>query len=116
MIRFAVVGTNWITKSFIDAAHESGKLRLTAVYSRTLEGAKALGHDYPVEHYFDSLEALAASDEIDAVYIASPNSLHCEQTLLFLNHKKHVICEKPLSSTLKEAGNSLCHREWRSAV
>jgi len=103
MIRFDVVGTNWITQSFINAAHESGKLKLTAIYSRTLENAKALGHEYPVEHYFDSLEALAASDAIDAVYIASPNSLHCEQTLLFLNHKKHVICEKPLASNLEEA-------------
>ena len=103
MIRFAVVGTNWITQSFINAAHESGKLKLTAIYSRSLENAKALGHDYPVEHFFDSLEALAASDQIDAVYIASPNSLHCEQTLLFLKHKKHVICEKPLASTLQQA-------------
>ena len=76
MIRFAVVGTNWITQRFIDAAHESGKMKLTAIYSRTLEGAKKLGEDYPVEHYFDSLEAMAASDLIDAVYIASPNSLH----------------------------------------
>ncbi|NMP25799.1 Gfo/Idh/MocA family oxidoreductase [Rahnella sp. SAP-1] len=103
MIRFAVVGTNWITQRFIDAAHESGKLKLTAVYSRQLEKAKAFGHDYPVEHYFDSLEALAASDEIDAVYLASPNSLHCEQALLFLSHQKHVICEKPLASTLQQA-------------
>lgn len=103
MIRFAVVGTNWITQSFINAAHESGKLKLTAIYSRSLENAKALGHDYPVEHFFDSLEAMAASDQIDAVYIASPNSLHCEQTLLFLKHKKHVICEKPLASTLQQA-------------
>lgn len=103
MIRFAVVGTNWITQSFINAAHESGKLKLTAIYSRSLENARKLGHDYPVEHYFDSLEALAASDQIDAVYIASPNSLHCEQTLLFLKHKKHVICEKPLASNLQQA-------------
>ena len=103
MIRFAVVGTNWITQSFINAAHESGKLKLTAIYSRSLENAKALGHDYHVDHFFDSLEALAASDQIDAVYIASPNSLHCEQTLLFLKHKKHVICEKPLASNLQQA-------------
>ncbi|MGC6388059.1 Gfo/Idh/MocA family protein [Ewingella sp. S1.OA.A_B6] len=103
MIRFAVVGTNWITQRFIDAAHESGKMKLTAIYSRTLDGAKAFGHEYPVEHYFDSLAALAASADIDAVYIASPNSLHCQQTLLFLSHKKHVICEKPLSSNLREA-------------
>lgn len=93
MIRFAVVGTNWITERFIDAAHESGKLTLTAVYSRKLEQAKAFGANYHVSAFFDSLEALAQSDGIDAVYIASPNSLHYQQSLLFLSHKKHVICE-----------------------
>ena len=37
MIRFAVIGTNWITRQFVEAAHESGKYKLTAVYSRSLE-------------------------------------------------------------------------------
>ncbi|MCP5990127.1 Gfo/Idh/MocA family oxidoreductase, partial [Klebsiella pneumoniae] len=55
-----------------------------------------------VEHLYTSLEALAQSDAIDAVYIASPNSLHFPQTRLFLSHKKHVICEKPLASNLQE--------------
>ncbi|AHG19720.1 oxidoreductase [Chania multitudinisentens RB-25] len=112
MIRFAVVGTNWITGSFIDAAHESGKMKLTAIYSRNLEQAQAFGADYPVEYFFDSLEALAQSDVIDAVYIASPNSLHCQQSLLFLSHKKHVICEKPLASNLREVEKLVaCARE-----
>ncbi|ALX96925.1 oxidoreductase [Serratia fonticola] len=112
MIRFAVVGTNWITERFIDAAHESGKMRLTAIYSRRLEQAQAFGANYPVEHFFDSLEALAQSDVIDAVYIASPNALHCQQSLLFLSHKKHVICEKPLASNLREVEQLVaCARE-----
>ncbi|CAI1978480.1 Gfo/Idh/MocA family protein [Serratia fonticola] len=112
MIRFAVVGTNWITERFIDAAHESGKMRLTAIYSRKLEQAQAFGANYPVEHFFDSLEALAQSDVIDTVYIASPNSLHCQQSLLFLSHKKHVICEKPLASNLREVEQLVaCARE-----
>lgn len=112
MIRFAVVGTNWITERFIDAAHESGKMKLTAIYSRKLEQAQAFGANYPVEHFFDSLEALAQSDVIDAVYIASPNSLHCQQSLLFLSHKKHVICEKPLASNLREVEQLVaCARE-----
>jgi predicted dehydrogenase len=112
MIRFAVVGTNWITERFIDAAHESGKMRLTAIYSRKLEQAQAFGANYPVEHFFDSLEALAQSDVIDAVYIASPNSLHCQQSLLFLSHQKHVICEKPLASNLREVEQLVaCARE-----
>lgn len=103
MIRFAVIGTNWITRQFVDAAHETGKMKLTAIYSRTLEQAQALSRDYPVEHFFTSLERLAQSDAIDAVYIASPNALHCQQARLFLQHKKHVICEKPLASNLREA-------------
>ncbi|ALR78176.1 Gfo/Idh/MocA family protein [[Enterobacter] lignolyticus] len=103
MIRFAVVGTNWITRQFVDAAHETGKYKLTAVYSRSLEQAQIFASDYPVEHLFTSLEEMAQSEAIDAVYIASPNSLHFPQTQLFLSHKKHVICEKPLASNLREA-------------
>ncbi|AIR64997.1 Gfo/Idh/MocA family protein [Cedecea neteri] len=112
MIRFAVIGTNWITRQFVDAAHESGKYKLTAVYSRSLEQAQSFANDYPVEHLFTSLDELAQSDVIDAVYIASPNSLHGPQSLLFLSHKKHVICEKPLASNLAEVEAAIaCARE-----
>ncbi len=107
MIRFAVVGTNWITRQFVDAAHETGKYRLTAVYSRTAEQAQAFSSDYPVEHQFTSLTALAECDDVDAVYIASPNSLHFAQTSLFLRHQKHVICEKPLASNLEEVERAI---------
>ncbi|QTO54700.1 Gfo/Idh/MocA family oxidoreductase [Duffyella gerundensis] len=102
MIRFAIIGTNWITRQFVDAAHESGRMKLSAIYSRQLEQARAFNADYDVELLFDSLEAMAQSPAIDAVYIASPNALHCEQALLFLQHKKHVICEKPLASHDRE--------------
>lgn len=112
MIRFAVVGTNWITRQFVDAAHETGKFKLTAVYSRSLEQAQHFANDYPVEHLFTSPEAMAQSDAIDAVYIASPNSLHSAQSCLFLSHKKHVICEKPLASNLAEVEAAIaCARE-----
>ena len=107
MIRFAVIGTNWITRQFVDAAHETGKYKLTAVYSRSLEQAQTFANDYPVEHLFTSLDAMAQSEDIDAVYIASPNSLHFPQTKLFLQHKKHVICEKPLASNLREVEQAI---------
>ena len=45
--------------------------------------------------YYDSLQALAADKNVDAVYIASPNSLHCAQALCMLRAGKHVLCEKP---------------------
>ncbi|MGY0157106.1 Gfo/Idh/MocA family protein [Edwardsiella tarda] len=103
MIRLAIIGTNWITRRFVDAALSCGQYRLSAVYSRSLEQASAFAADYGATCCFDSLEALARSDEVDAVYVASPNALHCPQTLLMLSHGKHVICEKPLASNYAEA-------------
>ena len=47
MLRLGIVGTNWITKRFVDAAHESGLFELRAVYSRRLEKAQAFAKDYP---------------------------------------------------------------------
>jgi len=102
MIRFAVIGTNWITEKFVEAAHESGVMKLVAVYSRTFNKAQVFADKYGVGTLFDSLDELAKSDKIDAVYIASPNSFHAVQSQLFLNNKKHVICEKPATSSLKE--------------
>lgn len=52
---FAVIGTNWVTRQFIDAAHESGKLKLTAIYSCKLTQVSPLAPEYPVKECFDSL-------------------------------------------------------------
>jgi predicted dehydrogenase len=106
MINLGTVGTGWITSTFIEAAKHSGKFNLTSVYSRTTDKAKELAHTYDAAHYFTDLEEMAKSPEIQAVYIASPNSVHFEQALTFLKNKKHVICEKPIFSNtaeLKEA-------------
>lgn len=84
MIRFAVIGTNWITRQFVDAAHETGKFKLTAVYSRSLEQAQSFANDYLVEHLFTSLDEMAQSDAINAVYIASPNSCTFRKRRCFL--------------------------------
>lgn len=51
---------------------------LDTVYSRSAEKARAFADKWGAPHWTDSLEALAASESVDAVYIASPNALHCE--------------------------------------
>jgi scyllo-inositol 2-dehydrogenase (NADP+) len=102
LIRFGVVGTNWITESFIEAARTLTDFQLVAVYSRTKEKAKEFAEKHHVKTTFTSLEEMAQSKEIDAVYIASPNSLHGSQACLFMNNGKHVLCEKPLASNSKE--------------
>ena len=96
MLRFGTVGTSWITDSYIEGALDSGLWTLTAVYSRSEETGRAFGAKYGVSTVFTDVRAMAQSDLIDAVYIASPNKLHAEHVRVFLENGKHVICEKPL--------------------
>jgi predicted dehydrogenase len=102
MINFAVIGSNWITEKFVNGTLVNNDLKLTAVYSRTLTTAQNFAAKFNVQHSFNDLQALSQFDDIDAVYIASPNSLHFEHALLMLKKGKHVICEKPLASNIQQ--------------
>jgi predicted dehydrogenase len=102
MVRFAVIGTNWITEEFIHDARETGDFALTAVYSRTEEKAEEFARKFEISHTYTNLDTFVRSNEFDAVYIASPNSLHAEYAILCMNHGKHVICEKPAASNTAE--------------
>ncbi|MFZ2539381.1 MAG: Gfo/Idh/MocA family oxidoreductase [Oscillospiraceae bacterium] len=97
MVNYGVIGTGWITGSFIDATRKVEGLNLTSVYSRAKEKADEFALKYGAKETFTNLCQMASSDKIDAVYIASPNSFHYEQSKLFLQNKKHVICEKPVA-------------------
>ncbi|HMM02375.1 MULTISPECIES: Gfo/Idh/MocA family oxidoreductase [unclassified Dysgonomonas] len=101
-IRFGVIGTNFIVDKVLEGASFDSRFELTAIYSRTQEKAYQFARKHNVPHTFTSLEAMAASPLIDAVYIASPNSLHASQSILFMQHGKHVLCEKPFASNAKE--------------
>ncbi|GIP53094.1 MULTISPECIES: Gfo/Idh/MocA family protein [Paenibacillus] len=103
MLRFGVIGTNWITERFIQAAEETEHFNLAAVYSRSEEKGKAFAAKYNSNpSVYTDLEQMVSGDVVDAVYIASPNSLHAEQAILCMNHGKHVLCEKPLASNVAE--------------
>lgn len=102
MVRFATIGTNWITDKFIESASLVENFSLEAVYSRTDKRAKEFAQKYGVKNTFTDLEKMAKSNMIDAVYIASPNSFHAAQSILFLENNKHVLCEKPIASNVKE--------------
>lgn len=95
MLKLGIIGTNWITQQFIDAAHESGEWQLTTVYSRHLARATEFAAHNHAPETFDDLDQFFSQGHFDVVYIASPNSLHFEQAKLALAHGKHVIVEKP---------------------
>lgn len=98
-IRFGTIGTGWITDSWIEAAQRSGQWHLFAVYSRKQDQAQAFGSKHKCSNCYSSLENFFADDGMQAVYIASPNSLHYDQAKQALRAKKHVILEKPATST-----------------
>lgn len=101
-VRFGVVGTNFITDWVIAGARLDERFELVAVYSRKQETADAFAAKHQIPYTFISLEEMAKSPLIDAVYIASPNFLHAEQSILCMKHGKHVLCEKPFASNAWE--------------
>ncbi len=87
MIRFAVVGTNWITNSLSMPPMKLASIN-SPQFTRSLEQAQAFASDYyPVDQLFTSLDDLAQSDAIDAVYIASPNSCTSRKRSCSWSHK-----------------------------
>ena len=116
MIRFGMIGTGKIAEKFWQANRYGKDFELTAVYSRTLERARQFGFQKGQLQYFDDLEAFANSDCIDAVYVASPNCCHYEQVMTLLKAGKHVLCEKPMASNLKEAQEMFAEAEKQNLI
>ena len=101
-IRFGVVGTNNITNWVIAGGREDERFELVAVCSRTRERAEEFAAKHAIPHIFTSIEDMAKSPLIDAVYIATPNYMHAEQSIICMNNGKHVLCEKPFASNSRE--------------
>lgn len=99
---FGVIGTNFITDWVLAGARQDKRFELVAVCSRKQETADAFAAKHQIPYTFTSLEEMAKSSLIDAVYIATPNFLHAEQSILCMKHGKHVLCEKPFASNAKE--------------
>ena len=68
----------------MNAGSQCEGFKVQAVYSRSMEKAKEYAEKYGIEDCYDSLDALAAAKDIDAVYVASPNALHAGQSIKML--------------------------------
>ena len=102
MIKLGIVGTNWISKSFLESALASGYYDFTAIYSRKKETAVHFCQGYNPELIETDFNAFAKASEIDVVYIASPNSVHFEQAKILIQSGKSIVVEKPAFSNDKE--------------
>lgn len=101
-MKFGIIGTNWITDRFIKAAKQHPDFSIGAVYSRTEGTGRAFAEKYGVEAVYTDMKKMFEEGDIDAVYIASPNAFHAEQSLLAMQHGVHVLCEKPAVVSLDE--------------
>lgn len=102
MLRFGIIGSNFITDQFIAAAREAEGAVISALYSRTAERAAEFAAKHGIPLTFTDIGEMLASGEVDAVYIASPTSFHAEQALQCMRAGKHVLCEKPAASNARE--------------
>ena len=104
-MRIATIGTGEIVHNILEAVSKTEGISCEAVYSRSFNKGKVLGDVYGIGKVYTSLSDLMKDDRVNFIYIASPNSLHYEQALMALKHGKHVICEKPFSTTLEQTRN-----------
>jgi len=76
-----------------------------AVASRSQDKASQYAATWGIPRIHASYEALLADPEIDVIYISLPNSLHAEWSIKALQSGKHVLCEKPLTTSIKDVEN-----------
>ncbi len=102
-IGWGVIATGGISKVFSEGLAAAGDARRVAVGSRTEEKAVDFARQYGFERSYGSYEQLAADPEVDVVYIGTPHTLHCENTLMCLEAGKSVLVEKPFAMNAQEA-------------
>jgi xylose dehydrogenase (NAD/NADP) len=101
-VRLGIIGIGAILARFLPGAERSTAIDLAAVASRDGERARAYAADHGIPKAYDSYDALLADPDVDAVYIPLPNAMHHPWTMRSLAAGKHVICEKPYSTTAAE--------------
>src|SRR6516162_2743707 len=106
-IGYCIVGLGRISmEHFMPAVKNSSKSRVTAVVSghRDKAGRMAAEYGIPVGsiYNYENCDEIAKNPAIDAVYIALPNSMHAEYSIRAAKAGKHVLCEKPMATSIDD--------------
>lgn len=100
-LKLGIVGFGWVARDYmVPAIRQSERVTLTAVCSAHASDMD----DLPAEvQQFTDLDDMLEQASVDAVYIATPNHLHCAQAVACLAAGRHVLCEKPMATTSEDA-------------
>jgi len=100
-LRVASLGMGWWSDVLADAINRSGKLKITACYSRSEEKRAAFAAKYGCRAV-PSYEAILADKDIEAVINTTPNGVHLETTRAAADAGKHVFLDKPIANTVSD--------------
>ena len=107
-LKWGLIGAGDIARKRIaPALRDLPDCELTAVSRRRAELAEEFAAEFGVRKWFPDWRDLIADKEIEAVYIATPVYLHCEQTIAAAKAGKHVLCEKPLAMNTRECSEMI---------
>ncbi len=101
-VGWAIIGLGKQAERIAQAINASNNGRLEAVIDEDLHRAKNFAAHYKAPSYSNSYPVFLKRVKIDAVFIASPNYQHARQSLLAIKNRKSVLCEKPLTLSLKD--------------
>jgi len=103
-IKWGIIGCGTIADvQMAPAINKASNAQLVSVMSRSLKKAKLFAKKHNAKEYCDDLDKFLQNSKIDVVYIATPPALHCRQTVKAAQFGKHVLCEKPMSTTIDDA-------------
>ena len=101
ILRLGMAGLGVASTQILPPISKLPFIKITAAADMRADAVAKFREQYKAEGY-TSIEELCASPNVDAVYIATPNSLHAEHAITAAKHKKHIIVEKPMAMTLAE--------------
>src|SRR5271165_2154819 len=115
-MRLGLLSTARINEQLVAGARQVGGVEVVAIGSRDRARAEAEAQKLGIPRAHGSYEELLADPEVEAVYVALPNSLHLEWSRRALEAGRHVLCEKPMSAHPEEVGRAFDVAEGRGLV
>jgi len=112
-VKWGIIGCGMIADfAMIPAMKEARNCDLVSVMSRDEEKAKKFSAKHNIPDYHTDLDEFLKDPSLEAVYLATPPNVHCEQTTKVAEHGKHVLCEKPMAITIEDSKKMIeaCNR------
>ena len=104
--RYAVIGLGRIAGHFLPAAGATTNSQITALVSGHRDKAERIASQYGIPssaiYNYENFDTIIHNQNVDAVYVALPNSMHAEYTIRAAKAGKHVLCEKPMATNVSD--------------